>query len=94
MQRYNLRFLILFVAVISLVLAITSQLRRYFILEACDALKKDGYVFSTPNEWRDVIWQRRPVVVVVFRSDNSMSIARPNWKGVEDANAELKNSKD
>jgi hypothetical protein len=59
--RISLRMLFV-VATLLIVFFGYSQLRRKKILEVCDSLRKDGYVFDTPNGLRNVLWQRKPTV--------------------------------
>ena len=64
--RYSLRVLILLVTATVLFLGF-SQYRRREILKVCDELRKDGYVFSVPNDLRDQLWQRIPTVASVVQ---------------------------
>jgi hypothetical protein len=60
--KYSLKFFLLIATVVTVFLGY-SQIRRKKVLEVCDGLKKDGYVFDTPNEFLDkVLWQRKPTV--------------------------------
>lgn len=46
-----------------------SQLRRKRILEMCEGLRRDGYTFETPNELRDWVWQRKPLIAIFYELD-------------------------
>jgi hypothetical protein len=63
--RISLRSLFV-VATLLIVCLGYSQIRRKRILEMCAELRKDGYYFETPNDFRDFVWQRKPLIGTVY----------------------------
>jgi hypothetical protein len=67
--KYSLKFLLLIATAVTVFIGL-SQIRRKQTLEVCDSLRKDGYVFETPNGLLDkVVWQRKPTVGNVVEVD-------------------------
>jgi hypothetical protein len=67
--KISLRGLILFVTAIGLFLEY-AEYRRKTIHQACEELKDYGYAFTLPSDWRDRIWQRKPIVGPTFYTAN------------------------
>jgi hypothetical protein len=61
--RFSLRLLIVLMGFACALLG-ASVYRRHSVLKMCAALREDGYPFTTPNELRDLFWQRKPTVAV------------------------------
>jgi hypothetical protein len=51
-----------------------SQWRRQAILRMCDGLYEDGYSFDTPDDFRDMIWQRKPYLGQVKSSGRILAL--------------------
>jgi len=57
--RYNLRTVLVAVALFSAAIGY-SQVRRRFILRGTESLKAGSVEFSINSDWRDMVWQRIP----------------------------------
>jgi hypothetical protein len=84
--RFSLRFLLLLMT--GFVLALGYPLYwRTKIRTLCAELHADGHVFSVPNEWRDYLWQRPPVVGTLAYENRSQVVVtwamHPTRKRVE-----------
>lgn len=72
--KYSLKLFLLFATAMTVFLGY-SQIRRQKILEVCDNLRADGYVFAAPNALFDkVVWQRKPIVGHIILSDSKAYI--------------------
>jgi hypothetical protein len=67
--RISLRGLILLVTAVGLFLGY-AEYRRKTIHQACEELKDYGYAFTLPSDWRDRIWQRKPIIGPAFYTAN------------------------
>jgi hypothetical protein len=65
--RFSLRHLILAVSVVGLFLGI-SHARRREIHATAQKLHQEGYQLAVANRWRDVLWQRKPIVGTLYQN--------------------------
>ena len=72
--RFSLSFLLVIVTLVALFFGY-SQYRRQRISRAHAELKTHGISGNEYNEWRDLIWQRPPEIVLV---NTSTKLQEPN----------------
>jgi hypothetical protein len=83
--RISLRGLILLVTAVGLFLGFAEH-RRNTIYQACEELKDYGYAFTLPSDWRDRIWQRKPIVGPAFYTANKDLLLLDLQSEAEDEN--------